>query len=150
MPPCASPSDPFGHDPALIAYIAVLREALQGLVDGVTALQARHPALHPLTYRSLAGRVETAEEVLRIETGRHAEQELRIMEELTVAGYTLADFVFRQLYGVPRVPRGLIPTQAEIVEALKDMERLTQQSWALAALLCNKKSSIGNDLTSHS
>ena len=116
------------------AYCAYLRDVLERLIASVeTEQRMRDSPLASLFDPGWA--VDAAKEALAMETGRIAAEELRLMEELNAVGYTLADYVYAQIYGVPRSPSGLVPTRAEVVDALAQMEDLTKQSWALHGLL---------------
>ena len=123
------------HDPELSAYIAVLREALQELVDAIRRRESVPAAVLRAGVFALDVQTAHAESVLRMETGRHAYEELQIQGQLADHGYTLADWCWHALYGEPRGTQTTVPTQAEAEEALAEIQRLTEASWALDALL---------------
>ena len=123
------------RDPELCAYIAVLREALQELVDAIRRREGMPAAMLRAGVSSLDVQTAHAEDVLRIDTGRHAYAELQIESQLVSHGYTLADWCHQQLYDRPRGTQTRVPTQADVEEALAEIQRLTEASWALDALL---------------
>ena len=103
-----------GHDPALAACIALLRNALTTLVEAVQ-LQKEAPAhLRACSLFACDAAIDNAQQVLRMETGRQAQAEMILTENLASEGYTLADFCHHHLYGVPRAPCGRVPTLAEV------------------------------------
>ena len=123
-----------GHDPALTAYVAALREALTLLVEAVQ-IQAEAPvALRATGIFDCRWAIDNARQVLRMETGRLAQEEFRLAEDLASEGYTLADYCHHQLYGTPRAPYGHVPTLTEVKDALVRIETLTRHSWALEEL----------------
>ena len=109
-----------GGDPALTAYVAVLRTALTRLVEETHMLKALPGHWCAST--------EEAEEVLRLETGREAQADLDILEKVCAEVYTLADWCHTQLTGKPRSPSGYIPTTAEVWGSLAEIEQLTARS----------------------
>lgn len=122
-----------GKDPVL-AYCIALRETLQDLVQTLT--RDRQKRESTLTLPAGTGMcLVRAQELLAMDTGRHAQQEIWIMDELVCHGYILADYLYPQFYGMPRSPSGYIPTQEETIAALDAIKVLTHQSWALSALL---------------
>ena len=123
------------RDPELCAYIAVLREALQALVDAIRRREGVPVAVLRTGLFSLEVETVHAESVLRMETGRHAYQDLQIESQLVSHGYTLADWCWHALYRTPRGTQTTVPTQAEVEEALAEIQRLTEASWVLDALL---------------
>ena len=123
------------RDSELCAYIAVLREALQALVDAIRRREGVPASVLRTGLFSLDVETTDAENVLRIETGRHAQAELEIESQLVMHGYTLADWCWHALYGTPRATQTTVPTRAEVEEALAEIQRLTEASWALDALL---------------
>lgn len=114
----------------LTAYIGRLREALALLIDGIV-----HPLPADWGFNNLAWRVEAAQRLLHMETGRHAQADWDNSAQLNAIGSLLADYIYPQLYGTPRSPSGYVPTETEIREALAEMQTLIEQSWALEALL---------------
>jgi len=112
------------------AYIGLLREALASFVDAVD-----HPIPPKWGLHDLEWRAAEARRLLALETGRHAQAEWKNATDLNSVGYILADYVYHRLYGVPRSRSGLVPTDAEAREALEAIQRLTEQAWALEALL---------------
>ena len=122
-------------DPELCAYIAVLREALQELVDAIRRREKMPAPVLRTGLFSLDVYTAHAEGVLRMETGRHAYEELQIESGLVSNGYILADWCWHALYGTPRGTQTTVPTRAEVEEALAEIQRLTEASWALDALL---------------
>ena len=130
------------RDPELCAYIAVLREALQELVGAIHRREGMAAAgVLPTGLLSMHCATVHAESVLRMETGRHAYEELQIESQLVSHGYTLADWCWHALYGTPRGTQTTVPTRAEVEEALAEIQRLTEASWALDALLIEKEGS---------
>ena len=127
------------RDPELSAYIAVLREALQELVDAIRRRESVPAAVLRAGVFALDVQTVHAENVLRIETGRHTQAELEIESQLVMHGYTLADWCWHALYGTPRATQTTVPTRAEVEEALAEIQRLTEASWALDALLMEKE-----------
>jgi hypothetical protein len=122
------------QDP-LRAYCARLRDTLRLLVEGLEQWQSVSPALRETGLFTLAWRVEAAREVLRMETGRHAQCEWEQLRRFQAEGYVLADWCHRQIYGTPRSPSGAVPTIEEITQALQSIEQLTREEWALHALV---------------
>ena len=123
------------RDPELCAYIAVLREALQELVGAIHRREGMVAAgVLPTSLLSMHCATVHAESVLRMETGRHAYEDLQINAELADHGYTLADWCWHALYGTPRGTQITVPTRADVEEALAEIQRLTEASWALDAL----------------
>ena len=123
------------RDPELCAYITVLREALQSLVDAIHRREDLPVLLLRTGLFSLNVQLTHAESVLRMETGRHAYEDLQIESQLVSHGYTLADWCWQALYGTPRGRQTSVPIQADVEEALAEIQRLTEASWALDALL---------------
>lgn len=119
----------------LTAYIAVLREALQALAEQAKDAVDSHAHVRALGRAFLPGSIARAEAVLRMVTGRHAQQDLWNNSQLASEGYLLADYLHHQLYGVPRSPHGVVPTVEEVKESLGKIEALTKESWRLEALL---------------
>lgn len=126
------------RDPELCAYIAVLREALQELVDAIRRREGMSQRLLKTGLFSLDVYTAHAEDVLRMETGRHAYEELQIHSQLVSHGYTLADWCWQTLYGTPRGAQTSVPTQSDVEEALAEIQRLTEASWALDGLLAEE------------
>ena len=122
------------NDATIRAYVVLLRETLRLLVDGIRLPDRASAVLVESKLLSLTWRVEEAERVLEMETGRYAEQESRIQSELASAGYTLADYVFPLLYGRARSSSGGIPSRDEVDAALQNIARMTEESHALYAI----------------
>lgn len=120
---------------AMAAYCGFLRQVLRDLVSAVAAHRCDiHTPLERWLY-SMRIELDFAEMALRMETGRHAEQVMRTMEALSVSTYILADYTHMALYGTPRRPSLETPTLAEVADALRDIERLTQEDRHLDRLL---------------
>ena len=130
------PDSLLSHDPTLAAYIAVLRAALTALVDAIEWSETIAPVLGArLAYGiSVALDVERAKAALRMETGRHAQEELRLLAELNAEASTIVDYVYPLLYGEPWSPSGLVASAAECREALTAFRRLIHATQDLDAL----------------
>ena len=126
-------------DPAVTAYIAALRVALKRLIVHVQFVQ-RFPQLGCNT--------QEAETLLAMDTGREAQEDLALHEELASEAYVLADYLHYQLSGEPRSPSGYVPTTSAIQESLRRIERLTQRSWAphKVCLRCEAPALLGSRL----
>ena len=136
-----------GHDPAVTAYVVLLREALEHLISAVEMERGAPSGLKLLM--SCTPELNEARRVLSQETGR-LEQQVRANEaEIITCGYLLADYVHSQLYGVSRSQSGFIPTIAEVQETLRELERLTQVSWALDALSTERSPHESHSELSH-
>ena len=118
----------------LTQYIAVLREALQMLVDAAIRHQEMRRTPLPSLF-TMYSEIDYAQQVLRIETGRHAEQELQLLTDLNDHAYILADYLHHQLYGTMRAPKSGVPNIHEVKAALAGIESTTQAAWKLEALL---------------
>ena len=130
-------STPASHDPTMTAYIAVLRDALTTLVEGLDWSDTMAPRLGArLAYAlSVGPEVEHARAVLRMETGRHAEEELRLMAELNAEASTIVDYVYPQLYGVPWSESGLVAREADARSALQRYRELIHATHRLLMIL---------------
>jgi len=113
----------------------MLREALRELLEQSALAPHANAAMASLDATMLVWAQDRAKAVLRMETGRHAEQEWTIMGNLVYHAYTLADWVWMQQYGVPRSLAGCVPDRAEVLEALQAIATLTQAARDLDALL---------------
>jgi hypothetical protein len=121
--------------PELVAFIAVLREALQSLVGAIRDNASAPAAWKQSMLFSIEPATEYAERVLRMETGRHAQKDLDIQADLVCQAYILADWCWHSLYGTSRTARGTVPTRQDVEKALEEIDHLTRQSWTLDGLL---------------
>ena len=123
------------RDPELTAYNVVLREALEGLVRAIRSRDGAPDIFRNTGIFSLEPETAHAEHVLRMETGRHAQHDLRIHADLAEQSFILADWVHYAFYGTPRSPRGGVPSRTDVEDALATIQRLVREDWALAGLL---------------
>jgi hypothetical protein len=123
------------RDREMTAYCALLRQALRDLVHAVDAHRCDAQTKVEQWLFGMRMELELAEMTLAMESGRHAEQIVRGLEQLSAETYTLANFLHDQLYGTPRAPRVLTPTEAEVRDALVRIEALTQENRRLYGLL---------------
>ena len=108
-------------DPAVAAYIAALRTALERFVIHVQFVR-RFPQLGCDT--------QEAEQLLAMETGREAQEDLALQEDLASEAYILADYAHYQLFGVPRSLSGYVPTDTEVRKSLEQIASLTNKAQA--------------------
>jgi hypothetical protein len=121
---------------ALDTYCATLRTALATLVEAVeyaaTMPAETDPALHP--WYSTQWAVEHAQKVLAMDhAGVQAQRDLALQTQIAALAYTFADFLHARLLECPRSAAGLATSPDEVLDALRELDVLTQATFAEAS-----------------
>jgi ABC-type nitrate/sulfonate/bicarbonate transport system substrate-binding protein len=121
---------------ALDTYCATLRTALATLVEAVeyaASMPAEtDPALRPWYAPQWA--VDHAQRVLAMDhAGAQAQRDLALQTQIAALAYTFADFLHARLLECPRSAADHVASPDEVLDALRELDVLTQATFAEAA-----------------
>ena len=99
------------HDETMAMFCGELREAFTYLIAAVES-----PVFSVL---GAGWEIEQARKLLSQDTGRIAEQLWQNTSNISSVCFVLADYIYPQLFGVPRSPSGWIPTESVLRWAVR-------------------------------
>jgi hypothetical protein len=127
--------NPIVSQDRMALYCGELREALRRFCVGQQQLPKVYERFGAtVALKWLNDEQAQAEELLAQESGQVAERLWENSTQMNEIAFTLADYVYAQVYRRPRSPAGLVPSLAEVKDALERLRVLTAEAQALEGL----------------